>query len=210
MPDNPHLCYHLLPTPYSLHARWCIIPWCTISVCLWLLLLHLPCCIYIVCFFLYISTVLLQVVFGNLTFRCPSGCHVKAVIQITRLSMRKTWHIHLHLFCIILSLAFVVSDIGCNSWFAIVSVHRILSICPRLLFWNVYCFFFFALLFSSFHCRKLELISLDYLKGWFLSLWKISRSSTFFLRLLSWPFAFPRLFLMSSSQPSLDDTTPPW
>ena len=57
-------------------------------------------------------------------------------------SILKTWPIHVHLCCMIISLAFVVSVLRCNSSFDIKSDLLILDIiCLKHLFWNVSSFF---------------------------------------------------------------------
>ena len=95
-----------------------------------------------------LSTVLLQVVFALPNLRFPQVA--------TRMMLYKSYccpyERHYLFFFILISLVFVVSVLRCNSWFDIVS-HQFISKASIL--------FCLVRLLSKFHCRKLELISLE-------------------------------------------------
>ena len=73
--------------------------------------------------------------FRPLSFRLPRQCSGTNHVVV------HTWPIHLHLFCIIISLAFIVLALLRNSLFDMVSGHLVLNICLRHLFWNGSTFF---------------------------------------------------------------------
>ena len=80
------------------------------------------------------------------SFRLPRQCCCTNPV----VSMRKTRYIQLLYFCIIISLAFVVSALRCNSSFDIVSGHfPVISVCLCIVVSNAYCvvllFCFFVL-----------------------------------------------------------------
>ena len=85
--------------------------------------------------FLSCSVVLLHVVFGRPTFLLPSGCHVRAVVHILLLLLkRRTCPIHFHFLDITMVLMFLALALTCSSSLDIFSGHLTLRMFLRHLF----------------------------------------------------------------------------